>query len=244
MDFISDTNLKWDGSCLGTYTKTKLIINREKYSNLYSKYTLDINGKKLICLGSISNNTDACIIDEIKIFFNLEKIGTHWIKLGNSKQNLILYNLENISNYIKTIDKYNDKYEIQKIYVFKIILYQSYNTDKYIRLNNNNNPIIIKDSNINISNYVDLSTTIRNKWFGIETICDITAKMFNVVSYKQIPKLCDKMNTKLENTINRIDNREISIKTFIVSRLQTLLSVAILTDNNVPYLYSPGNIKK
>ncbi len=101
--------LKWDGSCLGRWRDLRVLSKISGAHGVY--YQIVIAGLTFITLIKITTSPFACIVDEIKPYFGLQKQGTHWVKRG--EQTIILIRVPNdgivISEYPTLTDFRNQR---------------------------------------------------------------------------------------------------------------------------------------
>jgi hypothetical protein len=68
----------WDGSYLGILNEKDISFSTISRGNRYIVFSL--NGISDIAILKSSTTVLPCILDEMKPFFSLKKIGTHWVK--------------------------------------------------------------------------------------------------------------------------------------------------------------------
>lgn len=215
----------WDGSFLGNYTEEEAkiqgdhcIINGVRY---YIKHKKD---------------TIYCIIDEIKPLFGIKKIGTHRLNIGNKA--FVIYNLE-LPDKINTVysydyKKFTPKYrtEVRKILIFRYLFGITPLSDRSILADINGKnpeeeicePLGFNELSVSIVKHKDVMFTqsINNKWFKTNEKSIILDKM--ILYNKLGPVECfNTLRTNMCEIINRIDKNQISLESFIIEKINTIL---------------------
>ncbi len=227
---------KWNGSDITNFINDERTVIEEA-TNEKNKYWKITNGKKSeICLIRSSTNTQACLIDEIKPVFKLEKIGTQWFKFKGKNMILLKPHIE--KNYVVedlSLDElgFNKEIEteVQNIFIFREILGMSKNFEKSIILRNKGfyiKPISFYDPNMNpIHEGKVIPETIINKWFKNTDLDEAVLKLFKIDKLEDITNLLLNLKTKLDEIFLRVDPNLITnideILTRIRSRLQFIL---------------------
>jgi len=223
----------WDGSNITDFILNENIIIEEGKYNKKTYWKIIKDNVYEICLVKTSTNTFPCLIDELKIAFDLEKIGTHWIKFKSKI--MILKKLEIWGNIVLeelTLNKIKfNKYleaEVQKIFIFRELLGMTANFEKNIILRNKGlyiKPISFNDNNMApYSEGKVIPETIINKWFKNSSLNEAILKMFgtkniNFVLLKlksELEKICLRVNKDLIINIDEILTRIRSRMQFIV----------------------------
>jgi hypothetical protein len=71
-----EDSLKWDGTYLGVWVQSKVKkVDGSLYSFTYEDRTFEVEIIR-------ANTAYICLVDELKPFFGLIKVGTHWFKSG------------------------------------------------------------------------------------------------------------------------------------------------------------------
>lgn len=70
-------SLKWDGTCLGEWSSvTSVKVDTHQHR-------IEYLGRTLMVSVFMTNTPYMCLVDELKPFFGLVKVGTHWFKRGS-----------------------------------------------------------------------------------------------------------------------------------------------------------------
>lgn len=118
--------MKWDGSLL-TSNQWKLKDEREKGGKIF----WNISGRKeerrlSWCLvKKVTNPAFACLIDELKPVFGLEKIGTHWCVHEKKKYLLMHFTGEDNFFYPEEMDEEEER-EMRRILLFRYVFHLSH----------------------------------------------------------------------------------------------------------------------
>jgi hypothetical protein len=224
----------WDGSEISEFLKEKKIhIEEGRYDeNTYWKITNEETGEEGICIVRSTTCTLACLLDEIKPIFGLEKMGTHWIKFKNKKYILIKPEIVkgviikeltlNQINYNRKLEK-----EVQKIFIFRELTGMSKNFESSIILRKKGlviKPISFYEPNMTPSNCGKvLPNTILEKWFKNTSIDHEVKKMFNVEKLDNINYILFDIREKMEKIFNRLDPESVTNLDEILSRIRSRL---------------------
>lgn len=229
-------SLPWNGTYLGSVDRKKSILFIQKI-NVHKKfYYLNLNGYMLSCLGFETIDTHYCIADELKILFGLQKLGTHWIRFGQSKKLLILINptlyqlYPNFTSLTMIDPKAVDetfKFEVQKIFIYRLTLNIINNSDTLIDVINGK-PISTKEAHIdNVINNSHISKTIFDKWFNEIDYSKVAIKIFNLQTIEQVTNFINIIRDQIYAIINQVDQTEIYLSNYILGRLYNLLQLGV-----------------
>jgi len=229
----------WDGSNITEFINKKeiKIYEGENEKKTYWLIENEESKTKEIVLVRSSVNILPCLIDELKIIFNLEKIGTHWLKFHGKIYIIFRIEMEdeNVLDEI-TLDQYkydkNIEKEVQRIFLFRELLGLTMNFEKNIILRNKSlyiQPISFYETNMKPGNSGKvLPSTILDKWFKNTDLDTSTRVFFNIDKIENMNEILLTLKTKLEKVFNRVDPNSImnidEILTRIRSRLQFILS--------------------
>jgi hypothetical protein len=92
--FLTMTNLRWDGSFLGTFSRKCIVckIQTKNTGLVHHRLVLNLEGEDnhVMCQMKRYRNVDLpCVLDELKTVFGVSKVGTHHIQIG--KTHYVLY---------------------------------------------------------------------------------------------------------------------------------------------------------
>lgn len=114
----SPTPFTWDGSHLGTLSLNQVeILGEVKIGRMIKLIKITIGDHRICCLMKYANTKIPAILDELKPYFSLEKIGTHTFRYkGSLKIALKLY-IDKCGkiDYGITLDRITDKKMLQEL---------------------------------------------------------------------------------------------------------------------------------
>jgi hypothetical protein len=131
--------MQWNGSFIGVIKKSQILNIIKFKGDTYWKLTHNEN--TVYCLSKQSKNVYPCIIDELKPIFNIQKLGTHWCKLGSRifiLTRVLEINKDNINTDIRLNElqwsdpMFNEK--IRMIFAFRELLGITVSTGNSIRV--------------------------------------------------------------------------------------------------------------
>lgn len=238
---------KWDGTYLGKIDRNNILL-KTSYANR-NYWTIHINNMTIRCQYRQANNQFPCLFDELKILFNIGKIGTHWIYY-NSKIYILLrvpidpegnFTYEFTIEYIyKTfgIKGFNKNLcdQIRNIYIFREIFGIISSNDSNICVRESpyswRDHQIISTNELNIVGDLDssiLSQRVLNRWFNGDSVnneMDIHRQlldMINIDNYETMNAFVLKIRSHLEIIINRINRNLIWSISFFIDRMIRLI---------------------
>lgn len=211
----------WDGSNLGSIDD---FITEEycQYNLLYVSFRgLYYGTEKLLSaqLYSFSDSTPL-VVDELKIMFQLPKVGRHRV-LYRGKPAILCQNGTECQLSEYRLDfPINDelKYQIQKCFVFRWLIGLTGNTNSSIRIRKNRTTITCfsyRDTSIEPSKAGSrIPQTVIKEWFDgdNERVSSIITEMINGRSIAEI-------RIHIESIIRRIDAEWVWIISYILDKL-------------------------
>lgn len=223
---------KWDGSEISDFINDKKTIIEEGNYECNTYWQITCEEIKEICIARSTKCTLACLIDEIKPIFGLEKMGTHWAKFKNKKYILIKPEIIkgiiikeitlNQINYNRRIEK-----DVQKIFIFRELLGMSKNFETSIVLRKKGleiKAISYYEPNMTPSNSGKvLPNTVLEKWFKNTSIDLEVKKMFNIEKLDNINYVLFELRGKLEKIFYRLDPESVTNLDEILSRVRSRL---------------------
>lgn len=230
---------KWNGTEVTDLLKNAIIEEGIYHKTIYWRITWDENLEDFCMVRTMSNGTLSCLIDEIKPIFNLQKIGTHWIKYNNKKLILLKVNLfEGSIIYDLTLDLFDFHpklcSEVQKIFAFRDLLGISKSYEKSIVLReitkyNYISPVSFYEPNMEPSSSGKIPNTVLEKWFKDTSIDQVVKKMFKIEDAKELVSVLYNLRCQLEKVVERCDRNSIIFVDEIVSKvgakLQNILEI-------------------
>jgi len=221
-------DITWNGSYLGVFDAT--IIKQRYYCN--GNWFWDLaDGTR--CLIRLCKNTQACLIDELKPIFGLDKIGTHTITVGVKLYLLMRSPPPNQKIiHLNEIPFVNEQLVngVRGIFAFRYLLQANKTNEKCIAIfANENNEIYPLDFDDDIigKNYKKrgtLSKSLYKKWFEDykEKISSTLVSLLNLEG-KDHSKEYGDLRKKIENVFVRIDPENISMVNIITKRLGAMI---------------------
>lgn len=231
----------WNGGFLGTINKTNILGIYNGHNN-QKIYDISFLGYRVMCYGKYSKNTHPCICDELKGLFNQRKIGTHWFRMGKSKIFIISKIRYNHLNEIQAEFRLNEltniynaefRRQVREIYAFRDVLNISQNYERMINIRCPRLPILrpypisYQETSINPERKNGISKAIMNKWFDGLSIPDILRDMFKITNEIHIDLLINKIRSKIQDIIIRIDKTQIWLENYIITRLHNQLGIGL-----------------
>lgn len=230
--------LKWDGSKIERLRTRKFArkhdmhdivkIVKESKIDKYTIYTIQDTDETYHYVQIIQSSVYACIIDEIKYMFDIEKQGTHHYKCGSITY--VIYrirtkkNSPNVVMLPKTIDKTKvNIQDIRMIIVFRYLVGCNTNRNniKMIKVNKNKYyPISVIETNPMNKNII--ANTMLNE-LGNISINTFLHMKFSIGNDMEANHLSNSILTKVKSVIMKIDDHCLDLYDFLVNRLNNAL---------------------
>ena len=228
---------KWDGSYLGQYTKSvidwKLETKRSKYCQL------NIDGEVTICEIKSVKSHIPCVVDEIKPYFGLKKLGTHDLHIGKTLYQIIKatlpslgglqedYRLDEIVKIHGGAQNLPEELisQVRKIYIFRNILGISQSFDRSIRIRLEDNvmiPISFTENKMEPDINKPISKVAIKKWFdGNDMIIpDILFEMLSIDDVNEIEYTIPIIRSEIDKVIKRIDRNLVILNSLLTRNIQ------------------------
>lgn len=241
--------LKWDGSYIGEF-KGDIIIAQYTYKN-YKFFVLKIKLVNETIIPSryvLVKNKFPNIVDEIKPIFNIQKTGSHSLKIDSQLYVIYKskYKIENKDTYKFFIDKSLNRFdkkdpirmrhsiEIKKIIVFRELLALRFNIEPSILLNiktgllTSINEIETNANNDSCSRSI-ITRGVALEWFIENDIPFFVKCMTGNLSIsdadcEDINITTSRLKNKLEEIIERVDKDYIWFSSYVVNRCANYLN--------------------
>lgn len=209
-----DEVINWDGSCLGSFSKKEMKIEKVTAQPLdIANLILQIAkfGKKrnyhIRCMVDNADFPHACVVDSLSAYFGIQKVGTHYIKIG--KRCLILYRmmnnipvtLGNVTNEI--IERLPDDLygEIREAIAFKAAMGCGDMRQISFIMCNGRPTFVSSNYRGWDSGKTDMTSVARQRWFSdMETYTPIYRKFFQRIGSKI------RIQSIIKSCIKRIDD--------------------------------------
>lgn len=233
----------WDGHHLGYLDDTHIIDKTSvKIGRSMQLWQLNIDNFQTSCFVKPVDTLLPAIIDELKVLFNLPKIGTHTFrtkgKLMIAYQPLVVDHQVHIESTLDTIDQESITPvltdQVRRLFAFREVfgIKDTHESNIAIRMNSQEDPIIISYCEAATA-YADNDTLasvlpqiIHDKWFCGNT----TRETFKyvVTDLFSINRECPEMTIAyyrplIENIILRIDKSLIGYVGYFLDRLSQFL---------------------
>lgn len=250
---ILNSQLKWDGSHLGSYWKAitgKWTLDGIQYYRitLPAGWSEEYQSGIIYCLAIKAKDLFPCIVEEIKDIFGIPRCGIHRINIDYQEYFIYYVPISIDGNIIwetplNRIDvkhplRKNPEFRknVQKIIMFSDILALGRTGEPAIKIRLGNNgvrlPISTNETNTTIVNQTDydysiMSKTLFLRWFGEETcMSNIVKEMVNYTEkVNNLAVLTAEIRSKVEEVIRRYDSNYIWYSNFILDRMSRYLLV-------------------
>lgn len=226
--------LAWDGSHLGSFKK-KIVLLELKIDKRYYILLQLKKKSQVFCIREKSKGSLACVIDELKPFFGLKKIGSHTIEIDK-----VFYNIyyvpstptgemvwETPLNVEEFEFKRNEYFidEMRKVLIFRDIMGIRQNFERNIicrvideqyypiSFNDQDNIFLAKN---NSDNTKVSSSRVLYKWFGRDPMKDTYMRMIDNVEDDPIKKI--HFYNRIKKEIERVDPNMIWLLNHIKER--------------------------
>ena len=236
-----NSQLPWDGSCLGPWTQVRIhaevVIDRKKYAYIFYR------GNRFTVRYYHCTNAYMCMVDEAKTLFNLPKEGTHWFTSGEKCYIIArVYNRPEINELFPTVLLYPDinhpfakqvymAPHVQQMIAFRWIMgiKDSKPKDLYIYYEQPNNYKICSTNEKHWADFCKdinpfVSTSIMIDWFDVQTIGRAVGQLTNISDYDSMQRYLPILREQLKVIVNRINKKLISLVDDIIARTSKRLT--------------------
>lgn len=241
--------MQWDGSFIGEFD-TNIIIKNILDMQGDNYFFLNF-GKIVICryTKTFKNCYFECIVDEIKPIFNINKTGTHSIKIGKLYYIIFKTKIKKSNDGFKInwetplffLDKNSELFKndqfihtVRMMIAFKEIIGMRRDIMKKICVKNEKKMILITKNESNYNSCLSESLIpikIFENWFPEKDLSDYVKLMCNAIDkitddgieYKESFEILFSIRNKVSNVINRIDNKYIQFCDFIINNCNKYL---------------------
>lgn len=204
--------MNWDGSFLGRWNNKDVTFSGNNPKYLY--ITESIQGYAIKVKDFL-----ACLLDELKPLFGMDKVGTHSLIISGSKY--VLFKQHNLYRSRELLVFTSDmklKMEMRKQILFHRIFHINL-TEKNIFFsaeNGNVNKICII-GNMSYNHNLKISPTLKKNWLTDDYDYQKDANtLFKTNDYRQ---LINDLSLFVESTVKRIDKMLITYKSILLSKL-------------------------
>lgn len=219
------SKLLWDGSFLGTYTR-KCLGAKIAVKDGFKLYTLRTKSFTARCLlKALKNTSIPCILDELKVCFGMNKIGTHRIQIG--KRMYVMYRCT-LNDVILTKFPKNDmtedlKLEMQKLIIFRYVLSIPFTRNSSFMVRNGS-------KSRNVYSFYEPQTFIGERtidpserflctWFGEEDITNKCMEFIHKLPTEEWSEFLFRFNTDIDKIIQRLDKDYVWLSGFIIEKI-------------------------
>lgn len=218
------TELKWDGSHLGTWSLKDIEISKDPDTIWLIKAT---NTRVTAVL---NKNSYPCIVDELKPLFGLVKVGTHMVCL---KGKSYLLRPLRTGKEVTVKDVEHDKLpahlraQIQDIYAFRFLVgvKQSFDKHIYIRTNEKGQKYALSycEATQEEKAIKSLCKTVIDRWFGNSDLNKVIGRILQCGENSSV-KIMAFYRGKINETIYRINKDLILLEDDIARKIHNALT--------------------
>lgn len=181
---MEDIALSWDGTYIGEFSDEDIIFIK-KFDSLDYFFLKPMNA--YFILAQLTNLT-SCVFDEIKLMFNIQKTGTHWMRINNKIKIIYRANVYEDELICDSILD-NEDLEINSLVVRNIMAFRcmfKFKSITYSNLRMRNGIVISFYDDFSIGTYnpsrnLNISACLYNNIFGDKDFCIIIG---NILSSK------------------------------------------------------------
>lgn len=219
----SGKTLSWNGTFLGTYG-INCIKKEEKTVLKNNLATIRTSSFHTTCV--IRRSQDpvlVCLLDELKVCFGIEKIGTHHIQIGN-----IIYVM---FRYDPNFFPLKERFEADEDFKEKMRILICYRMLLRIPNTNNSSFLVVESkgkyrpiSFVESKSCLDISPkapSIRflNKWFGTKDISSEILSIFPKRVWEEWSEFLLGFRSKIQDKICEIDPDYVWFTSFVIERM-------------------------
>lgn len=232
---------EWDGSYLGDHPSSIILSSTKTRIGRYCQIQI-ANAKGMGILRSSVDYTP-CLVDELKPIFNINKIGTHSLKIDGRLHILTRAMTASIDALNPEDDMIIDdiplaelginpsaadlvfRHQVQELLCFRdlMALAGSHVGSIFVRVPETRMPypISVKEYNMRFTNQkAILSNTMAQKWFTDRSISDVLICMMRIdLENFDMSTLLAKYRSEIEQVFIRIDKRRVCSIVSILNRI-------------------------
>lgn len=251
MSALLNNQLMWDGSSLG---EGAILCKWTSYSDTYYLIYCHLLGH-VVCQGTRSNSSFPCIIEDIRVLFNLPKRGTHRISIGGYQWILYYVPLNSAGDIsywevpLAAIAATHPlrfdltfRSEMERLLAFQEVLSLTQTSERNIRLRTGDGhtyqPISYCEGERTIKGGKTvgiLSKTIFSRWLGDHCTSSHAAHVLlsHPTAYSEAEWLefCNVLHTEIERIVIHYDAQFLWLANSVVARLSSLVDV--ISDNKI-----------
>lgn len=240
MEPIINNKLRWDGSFLGTYPLSAVLVRWTLEDSTY--YGIQLKEGILYTIAHRNKNILPCIVDELRPIFGLDRRGLHRIILGHDEYIIYYVPISGNNELIweTSLNRLNNKHHIkrdpefrksvQKVLAFCDLLLLMNTAETKIKLRPEKNggltPINFNDITNSVqrgNSYSVIPGPLYNKWFGEETtIPDIILEMIGETHQSKqdnVGFITTDFTNKVQNVVTKYGDEYIWYVNFVIERL-------------------------
>ena len=224
--------LKWDGTDVTEHlSKVKAF---ECKSGKRTFVCIKASDEIIYCMRRTCKNSLPAIIDEIKTFFKLVKVGTHQI-VHKSKRYLLLKLISPQKGVIQdelTLKDIREQHpennwimteQIQQILAFRELCGVTLSCESSIRIREGKlyaYPISFYEPGVVFGDTKQvIATTLLDKWFKNKTLEECIKNLVKIKTTQDIPERIFEIRNHINMIVERIDKSQITYVDFIISRI-------------------------
>ena len=245
MSELLNNLLSWDGSDIG---EGAILSSWSSYADTYYLIYCHTQGH-IVCQANRTNSCFPCIIEDIRVLFNLPKRGTHRITIGGYQWILYYVPLSSngattywevpLSELVAAHPLRSDEMfraEMARLLAFQEVLSLTQTSERSIRLRTGDGqtyqPVSYSEGERTIKGgkvVAILSKTIMSRWLGDH--CTYTAAahllLAHLEPYREDEWLdfCNVLRTEIERIVTHYDAQFLWLANCVVARLNSLVEV-------------------
>ena len=190
-----------------------------------------------ICIVRTVKNSLPCLVDELKVVFELPKLGTHWCRINN-KNYILIRTIKTKTGDIKEeitlnmidVPTYMMRLQIQEVFAFRELLGVTCSFESSIIIREGKStsyPISFYEPNMTTGDTKVIPTTVLDKWFVETSIDEVVKRLCRINNINGLPMLLHNLRNKIEEIIERVDRRAITYKNLIIDRITQRLQTTL-----------------
>jgi hypothetical protein len=244
---ITPSIFKWDGSELKGFIDENII--EKIVIRTFEYWVISYNNERTVALIRKTKCYTPCIVDELKVLFGLQKLGTHYVKNGatytilirartdtSGKDVITEYTLNNVD--IKSIDD-DIKSQIKQTYVFRDLLCLTKSTDSSLIIRKTPQQdfyvVSLIDSAIKLKKILDINKStylpeaVFKKWFkDNESPNKILYKMCRVYNSRNLTVRIFQLKCEIEKITQRVSSGKLDgLPDCLVAKISSKLQYTV-----------------
>lgn len=218
--------LSWNGTFLGTYG-VNCIKNEEKTSTKSNLATIQTTAFQTTCVLRRSKDPVlVCLMDELKVCFGIERVGTHHIQIGNTLHVMVRYDPNSfpLKEGFEADEAF--KAQMRTLICYRMLLRVPNTTNRSFLVmgGGGRRPISFVESKACLdSSPKPPSTRFLNKWFGSRDISTEILSIFPKKVWEEWSEFLLGFRGKIQDKICEIDRDYVWLTSFVVERMNSFV---------------------